>query len=62
MKVRYWPKTDIDTAKLSFQCLPVGSHDKRLGAERYFDREGSPGRTGSDCGDQGGEMGLNGYI
>jgi len=35
------------------QCLPVGGHDKRPGTERFADREGSPGRTGSDCGDQG---------
>jgi len=52
MNVRYWPKTDIDTAKLSLQRLPVRGHDKRPGAERYIDRERSPGRTGSDCGDQ----------
>jgi len=33
-------------------CLPVGSNDKRLGAEGDIDQQGSPGRIGSDCGDQ----------
>jgi len=53
LNVCFWPNADVDTAKLSFQCLPAGSHDKRTGAERDIDRERSHGRTGSDCGDQG---------
>jgi len=32
---RFWPKADVDTAKLSLQRLPAGSHDKRPGAEGY---------------------------
>jgi len=41
------------SVKSSFKRLSVKSHDKRLGAERYIDRERSHGRTGSDRGDQG---------